>query len=38
MVSYQPYYAPPAQPSPPSLDMPYYGISFTDAVADAMAL
>ncbi len=32
MVSYQRYYAAPAQPSPPSLDMPYYGISFTDAI------
>ena len=31
-MSYQPYYAAPAQPSPPSLDMPYYGISFTDAI------
>ena len=32
MVSYQPYYAAPAQPSPPSLDMPHYGISFIDAI------
>jgi len=32
MVSYQPYDAAPAQPSPPALDMPYYGIGFIDAI------
>ena len=32
MVSYQPYDAAPAQPSPPALDMPHYGIGFIDAI------
>jgi uncharacterized membrane protein YhaH (DUF805 family) len=32
MVSYQLYYSAPAQPSPPALDMPHYGISFIDAI------
>ena len=32
MVSYQPYSGAPAQPPPPSLDMPYYGIGFVDAI------
>jgi len=32
MVSYQPYDAAPAQPSPTALDMPYYGIGFIDAI------
>jgi len=32
MVSYQPYYAAPAQPSPPALNMPHYGIGFIDAI------
>jgi uncharacterized membrane protein YhaH (DUF805 family) len=32
MVSYQAYSGVPAQPSPPSLDMPYYGIGFVDAI------
>ena len=32
MVTYQPYYSAPAQPSPPALDMPHYGIGFIDAI------
>jgi uncharacterized membrane protein YhaH (DUF805 family) len=32
MVSYQPYSGVPAHPSPPSIDMPYYGIGFVDAI------
>ena len=31
-MSYQPYYAAPAQSSPPALDMPHYGIGFIDAI------
>jgi len=32
VVSYQPYPAGTAQPSPPPLDLPHYGIGFVDAV------
>ena len=32
MVSYQSYYSAPAQPLPPALDMPHYGIGFIDAI------